>query len=133
MADNKPTFNIFGPPTKKDIRVGYISTDRGYVEGISICEANNYAFKNPGTVFIFKPEMEKIKFLNINEFNKLTPESINQDACEAGTKDSIRFSVDPNTPARAVFMGGGGIGVAANPVIVNVGAVLAVHVVSKVL
>ena len=131
MADNKPTFNIFGPPTKKDIRVGYISTDRGYVEGISICEANNYAFKNPGTVFIFKPQREKIKFLNINEVNKLTPESVEQDACEAGTKDSINFNIDPNKPARAVFMGGGGIGVAGNPVIGNDGAVLAVHVVSK--
>ena len=51
MTDNYPTFDIFGAPSKDDIRVGYISTDRGYVSGLSICEANDYAKLNPGTIF----------------------------------------------------------------------------------
>ena len=48
------SFNIFGPATKKDIRVGYIDPDSGYVENISILEANKYAALNPGTMFILK-------------------------------------------------------------------------------
>ena len=47
------TFNLFGPPTKCDIKVGYISTDRGYVAGIGIHDANVYAKANPGTTFRF--------------------------------------------------------------------------------
>ena len=46
-------FNTFNPPSKDDIRVGYISTDRGYVSGLSVCEANEYAKNDPGTQFIF--------------------------------------------------------------------------------
>ncbi len=37
------SFDIFGPPTKEGLRVGYISTDRGYVSGVTICEAKDYA------------------------------------------------------------------------------------------
>ena len=47
MAD--PTFNLFGPLQKNDITVGYISTDRGYQTGVTVCEANAYAKLNPGT------------------------------------------------------------------------------------
>ena len=53
MADTKPTFNIFGPVTEKEIRVGYISTDRGYVQFVDLCEANRYEKNNPGTTFIY--------------------------------------------------------------------------------
>ena len=52
------TFELFGPATKCDIRVGYISTDRGFVSGISVCEANDYAKLNPGTIFILKNRKE---------------------------------------------------------------------------
>ena len=45
---------LFGPLTSSNISVGYIDPDIGFVEGVSICEANEYAKKNPGTVFIFK-------------------------------------------------------------------------------
>ena len=41
MTDNNPKFDIFGDPTKDDIKVGYISTDRGFVSGVTICEAND--------------------------------------------------------------------------------------------
>ena len=54
MADTKPTFNIFGPVTKKEIRVGYISTDRGYIQSVDLCEANRYEKNNPGTTFIYE-------------------------------------------------------------------------------
>ena len=54
MAD--PTFNLFGPISKNDVKVGYISTDRGYREGVGVCEANEYAKLKPGTTFIFKPD-----------------------------------------------------------------------------
>ena len=44
--------NLFSKAGKKDIRVGYISTDRGYVNNVSIYEANKYAKLEPGTQFI---------------------------------------------------------------------------------
>ena len=50
MTDINPTFDIFGPATRDDIRVGYISTERGMVDNVSICEANELAKKDPGMV-----------------------------------------------------------------------------------
>ena len=70
MAD--PTFNLFGPPQKNDITVGYISTDRGYQTGVTICDANQYAKLNPGTTFIFKPDRKTVKFLNIIHVTELS-------------------------------------------------------------
>ena len=69
------SFDLFGKTQKRDIRVGYISTDRGYVRGITILEANKYAFKNPGTVFILQTR-DNTRYLNINEVNNLTAEDI---------------------------------------------------------
>ena len=69
------TFELFGPATKCDIRVGYISTDRGFVDHVGLHEANQYAKLNPGTQFIFR-NREKVQYLNINEVNKLQPESM---------------------------------------------------------
>ena len=69
------TFNIFQSPTKCDIKVGYISTDRGYVAGIGLYQANVIAKRNPGTTFIFATR-ERIKYLNINQVNKLTPNDL---------------------------------------------------------
>ena len=60
MSD--PTFNLFGAITKNDIRVGYISTERGYVQGVDICAANLHAKKNPGETFIYKPDRKKVNF-----------------------------------------------------------------------
>ena len=37
------SFNIFEPADDDLIRVGYISTTRGYIKGIDKCEANNIA------------------------------------------------------------------------------------------
>ena len=65
------SFNVFGPTTGKDVRVGYISTERGYVTGLTVLEANQHAFKNPGTQFILTTR-DKTRYLNINEVNNLT-------------------------------------------------------------
>ena len=70
MAES--TFNLFGPITKNDIRVAYISTERGYTQGVSLCEANSHAKRNPGETFIYKPSRDKVEFLNINQVNKLS-------------------------------------------------------------
>ena len=69
------SFDLFGPTKKRDIRVGYISTDRGYIKGITVLEANKYAFKNPGTVFILETR-DSTRYLNINDVNKLTPQDV---------------------------------------------------------
>ena len=57
-------FNLFGNATKGQITVGYISTERGFVDNVTVCEANDYAKLNPGTQFIFKTR-EFTKYMNI--------------------------------------------------------------------
>ena len=69
------SFDLFGKTQKRDIRVGYISTDRGYVRGITILEASISMPLNPGTVFILETR-DSTRYLNINEVNNLTPEDI---------------------------------------------------------
>ena len=64
------SFDLFGPETKCDIKVGYISTERGLIECLNIYEANKLAKLNPGTQFIFR-NRDKVQYLNINEVNKL--------------------------------------------------------------
>ena len=126
MAD--PTFNLFGPISKNDVKVGYISTDRGYREGVGVCEANEYAKLNPGTTFIFKPDRKTVRFLNINEVNELADnpaEATKDQSCPEGLN---MHSVPDAT--KLVFMGGGGIGAVANPVIGDDGALLAVDLVN---
>lgn len=119
------SFNIFGPASQDVVRVGYISTDRGFVDGVSVCEANDYAKSNPGTQFIFKTR-DFIKYLNINEVNQLTP----NDLVSAGnTCSGIKFESECG-PAQAYFYGGGGVGVQGNPVVGEDGSILAVDVVS---
>ena len=124
------SFDLFGPTTKKDIRVGYISTDRGYVKGITILEANKYAFKNPGTQFILETR-DSTRYLNINQVNKLTPEDIlPSNTAAEGTCDGIvgltpetkDDGVKPVTPI--VISGGGGVGAQAIPVVGNDGGIL---------
>ena len=58
-------FNLFGAAKTSDIKVGYISTDRGYVQGVGVCQANSHAKRNPGETFIYKPSRDKVEFLNI--------------------------------------------------------------------
>ena len=126
MAD--PTFNLFGPITKNDIKVGYISTDRGYMTGVGVCEANEYAQQNPGTTFIFKPDRKTVEFLNINQLNELSrnpTDSTTDQSCP----DGLDMNAEPE-PTKVVFMGGGGVGAVANPVVGDDGALLAIDLVN---
>ena len=117
-------FTIFGNSTKEEIRVGYISTERGFVDNVTVCEANDYAKLNPGTQFIFKTR-EFTKYMNINGVNKLTPEDLApQEEC-----DGVEMTKECGPP-KALFSGGGGVGVKGNPVIGNDGSVMAVDLVS---
>ena len=68
-------FNIFSAATKEGIRVGYVDPDRGYISSNSIYEANLYASKNPGAVFILETR-NKIRYLSINQVNKLTTKDL---------------------------------------------------------
>ena len=79
------SFDLFGPTTKCDIKVGYISTDRGYVDNIGLYEANVEAKLNPGTQFIFT-NRDKVDYLNINEVNKLVPADMLPDKMSANPK-----------------------------------------------
>ena len=118
--------NLFGPVTKDSIRVGYISIENGYVYDYTICEANDYAQKNPGTTFIFKDGDNNVRYLNINEVNALTVDDItSSDRDECGGLQQVKLC----GPAKVQFFGGGGVGAAANPIIGLDGAVLAVDVV----
>ena len=89
--DNKTTYNPFASVTtdagssgengrnlvrkqNQDVRVGYIDSERGYIDGLTVYEANKYAEKNPGTQFIHK-NRDRIAYININAVNKLTNEN----------------------------------------------------------
>ena len=127
------TFNIFDSPTKDGIDVGYISSDRGYVTNVSICEANTYAKSNPGTVFIVK-NRDFVKYLDINEVNKLVPSDLipaKTDDCAGYENEDggIDLEYEPVCGTSVHFYGGGGVGAYANPIVGSDGAVLAVDVV----
>ena len=128
MADNNLTFDIFGAPSKDDIRVGYISTDRGFVSGITICEANDYAKLNPGTIFILK-NRDKIKYIDINDVNKLTTDDL---FTETGDQcGGIQVAVeDSECKPELDLFGGGGVGALGNPVVGKNGGIVAVDVVT---
>ena len=139
------SFNLFGPATICDIKVGYISTDRGYVDGINRYDANKYAQLNPGTQFIFK-NRDLIRYLNINEVNDLTtddllPKTIPTSGCEDSSKNTFGLDIynpdgslkpdatgTPGVP-RVYINGGGGVGAVANPVIGSDGSLLAVDLI----
>ena len=118
------SFDIFGPASKDAIKVGYISTDRGFVDGVSVCEANDYAKLNPGTRFIFR-NRNVIRYLNINDVNNLTPNDI---APTEGGCSGVTFDSECGPP-QVYFYGGGGVGVQGNPVIGEDGSLLAIDLV----
>jgi hypothetical protein len=150
------SFDLFGPATKCDIRVGYISTDRGFVDHVGIHEANQYAQLNPGTQFIFR-NREKVQYLNINEVNKLQPEDMlpKSNAGEGGDcKGIVGLNPEGDTSinideglgltdvvidqtgrqlvrdtTRVNFYGGGGVGVQGNPIVGIDGSLMAVDVI----
>ena len=116
------TFNIFSPADEDQIRVGYISTERGYIQGVTRCEANDYAKLNPGTRFIIETR-DVIRYLNINEVNRL---SFKDTTAESGVEcGGIDFDATCK-PARLDFTGGGGVGAKGTPVIGNDGSLMSV-------
>jgi len=121
-------FNLFGPASKDDIRVGYISTDRGFVDGVSVCGANDYAKKNPGARFIFRTR-DEIKYIGINDVNKLTPDDAIPKTSAERDCPGVQLESDCG-PVKVYFYGGGGVGAKANPVIGKDGSLLAVDLVS---
>ena len=117
-------FNLFGPATKDQIRVAYISTERGLVDNVTICEANSYAQLNPGTQFIFSTR-EFTKYMNINGVNKLTPD----DLAPAIQCEGVEMTKECGPP-QALFSGGDGIGIKGNPIIGQDGSVMAIDLVA---
>ena len=110
------------PISNDNIKVGYIS-DTGYVKGKSIVEANAYEAINPGTTYIFLDGDKKVKYLTIDEVNKLTSKDLlRSDPCQVGPQ--------PCPPPTLEFFGGGGIGAEANPVVDRQGNLLAADLVS---
>ena len=130
------SFNIFGPATKKDIRVGYIDPDIGYVENISILEANKYAALNPGTMFILKTR-DATRYLTLNEVNALTADALDVDnnVCDGirGLKPGERApfdDTDTGCKGRLFLSAGGGVGAVGSPIFGRDGSLLAIRVVS---
>ena len=152
------SFNIFGPATKKDIRVGYIDPDLGYVQNISILEANKYAALNPGTMFILKTR-DVTRYLTLNEVNALTPDVLDVDGNVCGgiqglrpgerapfsplsgtgsggtgsggtqTGSNVNISYDDGCRGRLFLSGGGGVGAVGSPIFGRDGSLLAIRVV----
>ena len=106
-----------------NIKVGYISETDGYIQNVSIADANAYAELNPETEFIFIDGDEKVRFLTISEVNALTPKNLlRSDPCLTGDQ--------PCGPPTLKFFGGRGVGASANPVIDVNGNLIAVDLVS---
>ena len=147
-GSNQPTFNILGPTSVCDIKVGYISTTRGYIEGLTRHEANLYAQLDPGTTFIFK-RRDKIQYLTINEVNALTVQDllpsttgpcidllasnvVSQSTSTSGSQASFLpgYQLNVSNPIPYITIhGGGGVGAKANPIFNSDGKLLAVDVV----
>ena len=106
-----------------NIKVGYISETDGYVQNVSLADANAYAELNPETEFIFIDGDEKVRFLTITEVNALTPKNLlRSDPCLIGDQ--------PCGPPKLKFFGGRGVGAIANPVVDVNGNLIAVDIVS---
>ena len=148
MPSNKIKFDIFGSTKNSSIRVGYISSETGYVSDITVLEANKYAKKNPGTTFIIE-NRDGVRYLSINEVNKLDAnfDSVVKNNAADGTCNPIMGldeidkilgktsgnddNVNIDNP-RIDIVGGGGIGAKANPIIDEDGSTLiAVDVVRR--
>jgi len=136
-------FNIFGSATEDDIRVAYIDPKKGLVEGVTRCQANDYAKLNPGTQFIFRTTKkngisagrDEIRYLNINEVNDLVVSDLGNELGEKSCEEYAPEGTPELVPvdcgaAKAYFYGGGGIGVKGIPIIGLDGGLMAVAVTS---
>ena len=108
------TYTIFanGKEANDAVRVGYIDPKRGYISGLSVYQANKYAERNPGTQFIIT-NRDKIRYININEVNKLTNKDTLPSSNPSGLVDkndefdpcnTVRgFKTDPDTLGEPVI------------------------------
>ena len=104
------------------IKVGYISQTEGYIEGLSIAEANDHEKNNPQTTYIFINGDKKVTYLTIDDVNALTTSDLlRTDPCPTGPQ--------PCGPPKLEFFGGGGIGAEANPVVDENGVIIAVDLI----
>ena len=111
------------PTSFDNIKVGYISETDGYIQNLSISDANVYAESNPNTEFIFIDGDDKVRYLTIDEVNALTPKNLlRSDPCITGDQ--------PCGPPSLKFFGGGGVGAIGNPVVDVNGNLIAVDLVS---
>ena len=110
-----PKFDIFSEPNWKQIRVGYIDPDRGYIKNADLCQANAHAKLNPGAQFIIQ-DRKSVRYMNINEVNSLTNSTYSGDL---GNGEPCSIDWAQNKPKEPIvyFSGGGGVGAAANPII----------------
>jgi hypothetical protein len=117
---------IFGAPGTDAIQIGYIDPTLGYVTGLSICEANNYAQENQGTTFVAVDGDNNVNYLNINDVNKLTA-----DFAKSSAKcDGLKATIKCGEPILNIY-GGGGVGAKANIIIGKDGSVMGVDLVHK--
>ena len=120
------SINIFGSETKDSIKVGYVDPNRGAVEGVSICEANDIAKANPGTRFFIRTG-DGIKYININQVNKLTPNDLKtQKGCPG-----INLDKRCGDPPKVNIIGGGGVGASANAIVGTDGSIIGIDVIRK--
>ena len=134
MAIAATQFNIFQPPTQKEVSVGYISSVRGFVDGVSLCEANDYEKEHPNTAFILR-NRESVKYLGIDDVNALTPDAVESesegkpgDPCSG--EGAVDFQHRCSDVPQAHLYGGGGVGAFANPVIGEDGGLLTLDIVA---
>ena len=129
---------LFGPLNRRTaVKVGYIDQDKGFVDGLTVAEANEHASKDPGTTFIFKSGDNVLRYLNINEVNALTEQDTKRGARTstangAGSGSNGCAGVNQKVvvgPPNIILKGGGGIGALGNPIVGEDGSILAVDVV----
>ena len=111
------------PPSIDLVKVGYIGKTDGYVPGLTIAEAEEHEKSYPGTTYIFVDADANIRYLKIDQVRQLTTASLQRTPiCDTGPRAC--------GPPSIVFIGGGGIGAKANPIVDRSGNLLAVDIVS---
>ena len=112
------------PLSLSDIHLGYVHPTKGYLKHKTISDANNYEVLNPGTKFIFIDGNQKVRYLTIDEVNKLSiADLLRTDPCVTRPQ--------PCGPPTLRFYGGRGVGAEANPVIDRKGQIIALDLVSS--
>jgi len=109
--------NLFGPLTKENIKVSYVDSVLGLINGVSITQANEYARGNLEATFIFKDGNQSIQYLNIDEVNNLNPNVlVPTDPCSGSAKQSVTAGGTGGTPITAGGTGGTPVTAGGTPI-----------------